>query len=144
MKKSILVTILVTSIILVLAGTSVGVWYALTPNDDSGIAIVSATADSENDTVSVVLSCEGEEQTGQNYRHQNNYAYMHQIQIKNGTTEVILYQEQYQWQYRHRIQNGQNYSYQYQVEGLEQGQMLQIRIEYNNGKVVTHNFMVNH
>ena len=143
MKKSVLITILVASIVVVLAGTSVGVYFAVTPTDASELSVVSATADSENDTVSVVLTCEGEE-TGKNYRHQNNYAYMHQIQIKNGTTEVTLYQEQYQWQYRHRIQNGQNYSYQYNVEGLEQGQMLQIRIEYNNGQVLTHNFMVNH
>lgn len=144
MKKSVLITILVASIIVVLTGTSVGVWYAVTPNNDSEITVVSATADSETDIVSVVLSCEGEGQTGQNYRHQNNYAYMHQIQIKNGTTEATLYQEQYQWQYRHRIQNGENYSYQYHVEGLEKGQMLQLRIEYNNGKVVIHSFTVNH
>ena len=149
MKKSILIAIIVASIVVV-AGTTAGVWVALTPSDDSELTVVSATADSETGTVSVVLTCEEETPTGpgagtgQQLGQRRMYAYMHQIQIKNATTGEELYQEQYRWQYRHRVQNGENYSYQYHVEGLEQGQMLQLRIEYNNGKVLTHNFSVSH
>ena len=146
MRKSILITIIVASIV-VLAGTTAGVWVALTPSDDSELSVVSATADSETGTVSVVLTCEedpAQTGTGQQNGQQRMYAYMHQVQIKNATSGEELYQQQYRWQYRNRVQNGQNFSYQYQVEGLEQGQMLQLRIEYNNGKVLTHSFQVSH
>ena len=151
MKKAILIPIITVSVLAVLAGASVGIWYALTPSSDSDISVVSASADSETGVVTVVLTCEenateagvGTGPAHQN-RHQRNFAYMHQMQIKNATSGDELYQEQYQWQYRHRIQNGQQYQYQYQLEGLEQGQMLQLRIEYNNGKVLTYQFMVNH
>jgi hypothetical protein len=67
---------------------------------------------------------------------------MHQLQIKNGSNGEALYQAQYQWRWRHRIQSGQNHTYQFQLEGLETGQMLQLRIEYNNGKILTHNITV--
>ncbi|NHJ05521.1 MAG: hypothetical protein EAX90_11905 [Candidatus Heimdallarchaeota archaeon] len=145
MKKTILIPILVVGIIAIVAGTSVGLWYALTPTDDSELSVVSITSQPENDTVTVVLTCEEETSTGQNHnnRHQRKFAYMHQIQIKNASSGETLCQEQYQWRYRQRVQLGNTYSYQLHVEGLEQGQMLQLRIEYNNGKVLTHNFTVN-
>ena len=43
---------------------------------------------------------------------------------------------------RNRIQAGNTYMYQYHVEGLESGMQLQLRIEYNNGKVLTHTLTV--
>ena len=144
MKKSVIIPILVVSIIAIVAGTSVGLWYTFTPNEDTEISVVSVTSQPDNDTVTVVLTCEEAQESGPGhyYRHQNNFAYMHQIQIKNNGTGETLCQEQYQWRYRHRIQTNNNYSYQLHVEGLEQGQMLQIRIEYNNGQVLSINHQV--
>lgn len=142
MKKSILIPILVVSILVVVGGTTAGLWFAFTPTDDSTLVVESATADSETGTVTVELSCEGNE-TGHNYRHQRNFAYMHQFQVKNASNDETLYQEQYTWQFRHRIQAGKNMQYQYHIEGLQKGQMIQLRIEYNNGKVLTYSFMVN-
>ena len=143
MKKSILIPLITVSILVIVAGTSVGVWYAMTPSDNIELSVESVSADPENDTVSVELTCENNE-TGQTQRHRRGkqFAYMHQIQIKNATNGEELYQEQYQWRWRHRIQAGNSYTYQYQIEGLEQGQMLQLRIVYNNGEVVTQNFTV--
>ena len=67
---------------------------------------------------------------------------MHQIQIKNGNDGQVFYQQQYRNQYGNRIQSGNTYMYQYHVEGLESGMQLQLRIEYNKGKVLTHTFTV--
>ena len=145
MKRSILIPILVVSTLAVLAGASIGLYYTFTPTADSELVIVNATAIEQTDTVTVTLTCEGDQtqtQAGNNNKYQRKYAYMHQIQIKNGPDGEVLYQEQYQHQWRHRIQAGNTFMYQYQVEGLESGQMLQIRIEYNNGKVATHTFTV--
>ncbi|MBN1329460.1 MAG: hypothetical protein JXA54_08300 [Candidatus Heimdallarchaeota archaeon] len=141
MNKKVLTSILVIGIFVILGATATGLGIAFTPTSDSELEIVSVTSQETTDTVTVVLTCEGN-QTGHNYRHQRNFAYMHQIQFKNASTDEVLYQEQYQWQWRHRIQNGQNFMYQFQIEGLESGQMLQLRIEYNNGKVLTYNFVV--
>ncbi|NHJ85981.1 MAG: hypothetical protein FK734_11000 [Asgard group archaeon] len=132
---------LVIGIFVILGASAAGLTYALTPTSDSELAVVTVNSQEDTDTVEVVLTCEGN-QVGHHYQHQRNFAYMHQIQFKNGSTDEVLYQEQYQWQWRHRIQNGQNFMYQYHIEGLESGQMLQLRIEYNNGKVLTYNFEV--
>jgi len=142
MKKSVLIPTLVVGILVILAGSSVGLWYALAPSSDSEIEVVSITADSESDTVSVVLTCEGNE-SGHTHRFQRRFAYMHKLQFKNATSNETLFQEQYQWRWQHRIQNGKNHAFQFQIQGLEKGQMLQLRIEYNNGKVLTYNFVVN-
>lgn len=146
MKKSILIPIILASIVVV-AGVSVGLSLALTPTADSELVVVNATATEQTDTVTVTLECEGDQtqtqaQQGNNFRYKRQFAYMHQVQIKNGTEGVVLYQEQYRNQYRHRIQSGNTFMYQYHVEGLESGMQLTLQIHYNNGKVLTHTFTV--
>ncbi|MHA1586365.1 MAG: hypothetical protein ACTSUW_03410, partial [Candidatus Heimdallarchaeota archaeon] len=71
------------------------------------------------------------------------FAYMHQFQFNNSATEETMYQEQMQNQWQHRVQAGKNMMFQFNIEGLEHGMMLQLRIEYNNGKVLMHQFQVN-
>ena len=129
-----------------LAGASVGLALTFTPTTDSELVVVNATAIEETDTVTVTLECEGDQtqtqnRAGNNFQHKRQFAYMHQVQIKNAEGEV-LHQAQYRNQYRYRIQAGNTFMYQYQVEGLESGMQLQLRITYNNGKVVTHTFTV--
>jgi hypothetical protein len=53
-----------------------------------------------------------------------------------------MYQEQLQNQWRYRVQAGEVRMYQFKVEGLEQGQMLQLRISYNNGETLMYQFQV--
>ncbi|MHA1186788.1 MAG: hypothetical protein ACTSSK_07930 [Candidatus Heimdallarchaeota archaeon] len=144
MKKSILLTIIIASIVVV-AGVSVGFSLALTPTADSELVIVNATATEQTDTVTVTLECEGDQtqaQTGNTFRHKRQFAYMNQVQFRNGTEGEVLYQEQYRNQYRNRVQAGNTFMYQYHVEGLESGMQLTLRIQYNNGKVLTHTFTV--
>ncbi|HUT82871.1 MAG TPA: hypothetical protein VMZ29_16875 [Candidatus Bathyarchaeia archaeon] len=141
MNKKVLTSILVIGIFVILGATATGLAIAFTPASDSELEIVSVTTQESTDTVNVVLTCEGNE-PGHNNRHQRQFAYMHQFQFKNVSTDEVVYQEQYQWQWRHRIQNGQNFMYQFHIDGLEHGQTLQLRIEYNNGKVLTHTFDV--
>ena len=141
MKKSILIPILAISVLAVISGTSVGLLYAFSPADDSELSVVSVTTQSNTDTVTVILKCEGN-QSGNTHRFKRNFAYMHQVQFNNSDTNETMLQQQIQFQWRHRIQAGKNLMYQYQIEGLEQGQMLQLRIVYNNGKVLTYNFQV--
>ncbi|MHA1213160.1 MAG: hypothetical protein ACTSSH_11950, partial [Candidatus Heimdallarchaeota archaeon] len=138
MKKSLKI-ILVVGIIAAIAATSVGLGVAFTPTSDSELEVVNVTTQSNTDTVNLVLTCEGN-QSGNTFRHRRNYANMHQLQFKLNGTEEVVFEEQYQWQFRHRVQNGQNMMYQFHVEGLEQGQVLQLRIEYNNGKVLQYTF----
>jgi hypothetical protein len=142
MKKSVVITLVVVVSSLVLAETAVGLWLGLTPTSDSELSVESLTTDANDDTISLTLTCDGN-QSGQTHRHRRHFAYMRQIQFKNGTSGETLYQEQYQWRWRHRIRSGNNYYYQYQFEGLEVGQTLQLRIQYNNGKVLEHSFTVN-
>jgi len=54
-----------------------------------------------------------------------------------------MYQVQMQNQWQHRFQAGKNMMYHYQIEGFEHGLMLQLRIKYNNGKVLMYQFQVN-
>ncbi|MGC9779524.1 MAG: hypothetical protein HZR80_09815 [Candidatus Heimdallarchaeota archaeon] len=149
MKKTTLITILTASILVVLAGASVGLVYAFSPSSDSEITVVNVTTQSDDDTVTLVINCEENEGTepgnkqGSGNQFRRNLAYMHKIQFRNSTTDEVLYQEQFQNQWRHRVQACNTFTYQFQVEGLEQGQMLQLRITYNNGKVFMYNFEVN-
>jgi len=143
MRKAVLIPTLVAGILVLLAGSSIGIWYALAPSDDSELSVVSLSTDADSDTVSVVLTCEGNE-SGHMHRFQHRFAYMHKLQFRNSTSNETMFEQQYQWQWRHRIQNGKNHAFQFQIEGLEKGQMLQLRIEYNNGKVLTYNFTINH
>ncbi len=144
MKKSVLISIIAISLLAVVAGTSVGLIYAFSPSDDSELEIVSVTTQSNNDQITVEVKCD-EENTGnrQQNKFKRNFAYMHQFQFKNSQTDETMHQEQIQNQWRHSVQAGNTYTYQFQVEGLEQGQMLQLRITYNNGKVFMYNFEVN-
>ena len=64
MKKSILIPLVTISILAIVAGTSVGVWYAVTPSDDIELAIESVSADPETDTVTIEVTCENN-QVGQ-------------------------------------------------------------------------------
>ena len=144
MKKSILIPIIAVSLLAIVAGASVGLVYAFSPSEDSELEIVSVTTQSGTDEITIVLRCE-ENQTGQ--QHQNGFkrmfAYMHQIQFNNSATNETMHQEQMQNQWQHRVQPGKNIMYQYHIEGLENGMMLQLRIEYNNGKVLMYQFQVN-
>ncbi|HUT79757.1 MAG TPA: hypothetical protein VMZ29_01035 [Candidatus Bathyarchaeia archaeon] len=143
MKKSILIPILAISLLAVAAGASVGLIYAFSPSSDSELEIVSVTTQSTTDEVTVVLRCE-ENTTGNQHQNQwkRNFAFMHQIQFNNSATNETMYQEQMQNQWRHRVQAGKNIMYQFHVEGLEHGQILQLRITYNNGKVLMYKFTV--
>ncbi len=141
MKKTTLISIITVSILVVLAGASVGLVYAFSPSNDSEISVVNVTTQSDNNTVTLVLKCEGNEE-GNNHRFKRNFAYMHKLQFKNSVTGETLCEEQFQNQWRHRVQSGKNLSYQYQVEGLENGQMIQLRLEFNNGKALTYTFQV--
>jgi len=143
MKKSILIPIVIGSLLLILAGASVGLVYAFSPSNDSELTVVSVTTQSTTDTVNVILKCE-ENTTGQHHQYQfrRNFAYMHQFKLMNATTGEELYQEQFQHQWQHRLQLGQTFSFQFQYEGLEHGQQLQLRIYYN-GQYVDEVFTVN-
>ncbi|NHK30894.1 MAG: hypothetical protein FK730_06045 [Asgard group archaeon] len=143
MNKKILIPILSIGILAVIAGTTVGLVYAFSPADDSVLEVVNVTTQQNDELVNVVLTCDGDE-SGHTYRHglRRNFAYMHKVQFRNSTTEEVLYEENYNWQWRHRMHLGKNYMHQFQISGLENGQMLQLRIVYNNGKVLTHNFVV--
>ena len=144
MKKSILIPIIAVSLLAIVAGASVGLVYAFSPSEDSVLEVVNVTTQSATDQVTVVLKCEGIE-SGHTHRNKfgRMFAYMHQIQFNNSNTEETMYQAQMQNQWQHRVQAGKNLMYQFQVEGLEHGQMLTLRIEYNNGKVLINQFQVN-
>ncbi len=144
MKKSILIPIIAVGLLAVVAGASVGLVYAFSPSADSELEVVSVTTQSATDQVTVVLKCEGDE-VGNNYRHKfgRMFAYMHQFQFNNSASDETMHQEQMQNQWQHRVQAGKNMMFQFQVEGLEHGQMLTLRIQYNNGKVLMHQFQVN-
>ena len=145
MKKSILIPIIAVGILAVVAGAAVGMYYTFTPTAESEIVVLNVQAVDQTDEITVTLTCEENQtqlQAGQTHRHQRKYAYMHKIQFKNGSDGEVLMEQQYQHRWRHRIQNGNTYMYQFHVEGIENGQQLQLRIEYNNGKVVTYNFTV--
>ncbi|MHA1211087.1 MAG: hypothetical protein ACTSSH_01375 [Candidatus Heimdallarchaeota archaeon] len=143
MKKSILIPFITVGLLAVVAGASVGLIYAFAPSADSELTVVNVTTQANTDQVTVALKCE-EEQTGNQHQHRfkRNFAYMHQFQVNNSATDETMFQEQMQNQFRHRVQAGQTFMYQFQVEGLEQGQILQLRIEYNNGKVLMYQFEV--
>lgn len=143
LNKKILIPILSISILAIISATTVGLVYAFSPSDDSVLEIVSLTTQQNDEIVNVVLTCEGNE-SGHTYRHRfrRNFAYMHKLQFKNSSIDEVLFEEKFNWYWRHRLQNGKNFMYQFHIEGLEQGQMLQLRIEYNNGKVFTQTFVV--
>jgi hypothetical protein len=144
MKKSILIPIIAVSLLAVVAGASVGLVYAFSPSEDSTLEVVNVTTQSVTDEVTVVLRCEGNE-SGNTHRHKfgRMFAYMHQFQFNNSATEETMYQEQMQNQWQHRVQAGKNMMFQFHIEGLEHGMMLQLRLEYNNGKVLLYQFQVN-
>jgi len=146
MKKSILIPIIAASLLAIVAGASVGLVYAFSPSEDSELEIVNITTQSGTDQVTVVLQCE-ENQTGQQHQNRNGFrrmfAYMHQIQFNNSATNDTMLQVKMQNQWQHRVQTGKNMMYQYHIEGLENGMMLQLRIEYNNGKILMYQFQVN-
>jgi len=144
MKKSILIPIIAVSLLAIVAGASVGLVYAFSPSEDSELEVVNVTTQSATDQITVVLKCEGNE-SGHLNRHKfgRMFAYMHQFQFNNSATEETMYQEQMQNQWQHRVQAGKNLMYQFQVEGLEHGQQLTLRIQYNNGKVLMYQFQVN-
>jgi len=144
MKKSILIPIIAVSLLAVVAGASVGLVYAFSPSEDSELEVVSVTTQSATDQVTVVLRCVGNE-SGNTHRNRfgRNFAYMHQVQFNNSATDETMHHVQMQNQWQHRVQAGKNLMYQFQVEGLEHGQMLRLRIEYNNGKVLMYQFQVN-
>ena len=144
MKKSILIPIIAVSLLAVVAGASVGLVYAFSPSADSELEVVNVTTQSSTDQVTVVLKCEGNE-SGQLNRHKfgRMFAYMHQFQFNNSATEETMYQEQMQNKWQHRVQAGKTMMFQFQVEGLEHGQQLTLRIQYNNGKVLMYQFQVN-
>ena len=145
MKKSVKISIIAVSILAIVAGTSIGLIYAFSPSEDSTLAIEEVTTYSEEDLITVKIKCE-EENTGTGNNHQNkfkrSFAYMHQFEFKNSETDETMHQEQLRNQWRNRIQEGNTYTYQFHVEGLEQGQMLQLRITYNNGQYIDHYFEV--
>ncbi|NPE09898.1 MAG: hypothetical protein GNW80_16580 [Asgard group archaeon] len=128
----------------VVAGASVGLVYAFSPSEDSVLEVVNVTSQPVTDEVTVVLKCEGN-QSGQLNRHKfgRMFAYMHQIQFNNSATEETMLQEQMQNKWQHRVQAGKTMMFQYHIEGLENGMMLQLRLEYNNGKVLMYQFQVN-
>ncbi len=144
MKKSILIPLLTVGLLAVVAGSTLGLIYAFSPSDDSELEVVSVTTQPGTDQVTVILECE-ENQTGNltRNRFRRNFAYMHQIQVNNSDTNELMLQERIQNQWQHRVQAGKTLMYQFNIEGLENGQMLQLRIEYNNGKILTYNFQVN-
>ncbi|MBK5114604.1 MAG: hypothetical protein KGD59_02035 [Candidatus Heimdallarchaeota archaeon] len=144
MKKSILIPIIAVSLLAVVAGASVGLVYAFSPSEDSELEVVNVTTQSVTDEVTVVLRCEGNE-SGHTHRNQfgRMFAYMHQFQFNNSATEETMYQEQMQNQWQHRVQAGKNMMFQFHIEGLEHGMTLQLRIQYNNGKVLMYQFQVN-
>ena len=143
MKKSTLIPILVVTTLAVVAGASIGFYYLFSPSDDSIVTVVSATAQDDGDTVNLTLTCEANE-SGNMHRNRfrRNFAYMHKLQIKNASSGESLVDQQFTYRWRHRVESGHLYRYQYHIEGLEHGQVLQLRIEYNNGKVLTHTFIV--
>lgn len=144
MKKSILIPIIAISLLAVVAGASVGLVYAFSPSADSELEVVNVTTQAVTDEVTVVLKCEDAE-SGHTHRNQfgRMFAYMHQFQFNNSATEETMHQEQIQNQWQHRVQAGKTMMYQFHIEGLEQGQMIMLRIEYNNGKVLMYQFQVN-
>ncbi|MCG3252287.1 MAG: hypothetical protein KAX09_00445 [Candidatus Heimdallarchaeota archaeon] len=144
MKKSILIPIIAVSLLAVVAGASVGLVYAFSPSEDSTLEVVNVTTQAVTDEITVVLRCEGNE-SGNTHRNKfgRMFAYMHQVQFNNSATEETIYQEQMQNQWQHRVQAGKNMMYQFHIEGLEHGMMLQLRFEYNNGKVLMYQFQVN-
>jgi len=144
MKKSILIPIIAVSLLAVVAGASVGLVYAFSPSEDSTLEVVNVTTQAVTDEITVVLRCEGNE-SGNTHRNKfgRMFAYMHQVQFNNSATEETMYQEQMQNQWQHRVQAGKNMMFQFHIEGLEHGMMLQLRFEYNNGKVLMYQFQVN-
>ncbi len=144
MKKSILIPIIAVGLLAVVAGASVGLVYALKPSEDAVLEVVNVTTQSATDQVTVVLKCEGNE-SGHLNRHQfgRMFAYMHMVQFNNSDTNETMLQIKMQNQWQHRVQAGKTMMFQYQIEGLEHGMQLMLRIEYNNGKVLMHQFQVN-
>ncbi len=144
MKKSILIPIIAISLLAIAAGTTVGLVYAFSPSSDAVVEVVNVTTQSVTDEVTVVLKCEDNATGNQNqFRFRRSFAYMHQFQFNNSLTNETMYQEQMQNQWQHRVQAGNTFTYQFHIEGLEHGQVLQLRIEYNNGKVLMYKFTVN-
>ena len=145
MNKSALITILAIGLIAVAGGATVGMIYAFSPNPDTELKIVSITTQSITDEVTVVLTCESNE-TGQQNQYKNSFrrhfAYMHQFQFNNSDNSETMYQHQIQNKWQHKVQAGKNMMFQFQIEGLEQGQMLMLKIEYNNGKMLIYQFQV--
>lgn len=151
MKKSILIVLITAGILVIVAGTTVGLIYSLSPNEDSTLVVESVTTQPDLDLITIEIKCE-EYQTGEQHQNQNQnqnqdgfrrmFAYMHQIQFINCDTGETMYQEQLQNQWRYRLQAGESSMYQFQVEGLEQGQMLQLKISYNNGETLMYQFQV--
>ncbi|MBK5114605.1 MAG: hypothetical protein KGD59_02040 [Candidatus Heimdallarchaeota archaeon] len=149
MKKSILIPIIAVGLLAVVAGVTVGLVYAYSPSEKSDLEVISVTAIAETDEVTVELECG--DQTGQQQQQQQQnqnglrrmFAYMHQFQFDNCETGECMLQEQIQNQWQHQVQAGKTMMYQFHIEGLEHGMMLQLRFEYNNGKVLMHQFQVN-
>jgi hypothetical protein len=146
MKKSILIPIITVGLLAVVAGASVGLVYAFSPSDDAVLEVVSVTTQSNTDQVTVVLKCD-DNQTGPQHQHQRRFrrmfAYMHQVQFNNSASNETMHHVQMQNKWQHRVQAGKNIMYQFQVEGLEQGQTLMLKIMYNNGKMLMYQFTVN-
>lgn len=150
MKKSILIPIITVSLLAVVAGAAVGLVYAFSPNEDSELEVVSVLTNPDTDQVTVELECnedpiaQQQQQQQQNQNgHRRMFAYMHQFQFDNCETCECLLQAQIQNQLQHRVQSGNTMMYQFQIEGLEQGMQLMLKIEYNNGKTLMYQFQVN-
>jgi len=144
MKKSILIPIIAVGLLAVVAGASVGLVYAFKPSEDAELEVVNVTTQSVSDQVTVVLKCEGNESGHQNRnKFGRMFAYMHQVQFNNSDTNETMLQLKMQNQWQHRVQAGKTMMFQYQIEGLEHGMKLMLRIEYNNGKVLMYQFQVN-
>jgi len=150
MKKSILIPLITASLLAIVAGATIGLMYAFSPNGDSELGVVSVLTDSETDQVFVEIECTEDpiqQQQQQQQQNQNGFrrmfAYMHQFQFDNCETGECLLQAQVQNQFQHRIQAGETMMFQFHIEGLEQGMQLMLKIEYNNGKLYMYQFQVN-
>lgn len=148
MKKSILIPIITVSLLAIVAGATIGLVYAFSPNEESELDVVSIITDSDTDIVTVELECnEDPIQQQQQQQNQNGFrrmfAYMHQFQFDNCETGECLLQAQIQNQFQHRIQAGETMMFQFHIEGLEQGMQLMLKIGYNNGNLFMYQFQVN-
>ncbi|NHK30903.1 MAG: hypothetical protein FK730_06090 [Asgard group archaeon] len=147
MKKSILIALITAGLLLIVGGTTVGLVYSLSSSEGGTLVVESVTTEPDFDQITFEIKCE-DDQTDQQHQNQNQngfrrmFAYMHQIQFINCDTGETMYQEQLQNQWRNRVQAGESRMYQFQIEELEQGQMLQLRISYNNGETLMYQFQV--